>query len=113
MQDRPRDRPETQPAEPVPLVRADDEQIDAITMRHLEQVTVRSAPAGFYADCYFFRRQQRCDALGQIAFHKGLDFLRIVRQRQRALVTDPARFFRGPIEMDDSDLTRPELSHFI
>ena len=50
------------------LVSSDDDQIDVLAARHLEQISFRSPPARLHDGGYFLLREKCRDTFREIAF---------------------------------------------
>lgn len=96
------------------LVSSDDDEIDMLATRHLEQVSFRISPPGLDDGGYFLLRQKCRNAFLQITFKILLNHLWILRQGQRPFISQSPRFIRGPVTIKDGDLgfaNFPELIH--
>ena len=79
---------------------SDHDKIDMLPAGQLEQVSLGMSPAGFDRDRDFVAGQNHLDSLSQITFEKILDFFRILRERQRPVISNAVRFFRRPVDVD-------------
>ena len=77
MQDSARNRSQKYATQAMSLVSSDDDQIDMLAARHLEQISFRISPAGLNDGGYFLLRQKCRDAFLQIALKILLNFLRL------------------------------------
>jgi hypothetical protein len=80
MQDSPRNRSQKYAAQTMSLVSSNDNEINMLAARHLEQVCFRISPAGLDDGGYLLLRQKCRNAFLQIALKILLNLLRISRQ---------------------------------
>ena len=71
------DRTKPQPRETMPTMSPDNNEINSLAVRDLEEVPFQMSPAGLDRNRDFFRRQKHRQAFSQVAFERILNLFRI------------------------------------
>ena len=100
---------ETEPAEAVPLMGADDDQIGLRFGRQPDELRIHAPPAALDNDAQMFLAQQPGDFFPHVLLQHALHPGRVFEQPERPGNAQPGRFLRRPISIRRDHLARADL----